>query len=114
MRGVNEADEAVVELKDRPCPLPTLLVVSERDYVTRADMQIGKSKEWVPDLRVETLDCGHWIQLERPRELLALIQQFAADVMGLQEGNEFAKISPVAEDVGNFPVTQHGALRTAV
>jgi len=84
MRGVNTADEAAVAEADRPCRLPTLLVVSEQDYVTRADMQTAKSKEWVPDLRIETLDCGHWIQLERPEKLSRLMEHFAQEVTAPQ------------------------------
>ncbi|KAL9112409.1 MAG: hypothetical protein Q9227_003251 [Pyrenula ochraceoflavens] len=78
MQGINSSDEA--EVSDKECPLPNLLVVSEQDYVTRADMQSAKSKEWVPDLRIETLDCGHWIQLERPDELFKLLEGFATEV----------------------------------
>ena len=80
MRGVNLADEAEVPAEKKPCRLPTLLVVSELDFVTRADMQIAKSSEWRTNLTVKTLDCGHWIQLERPDVLNGLLEEFAAEV----------------------------------
>ncbi|MCJ1396073.1 hypothetical protein MMC18_008961 [Xylographa bjoerkii] len=81
MRGINTADEDEVPPEHKPCPLPTLLIVSKLDYATRADMQIMKSTEWCPQLQIETLDCGHWIQLERPDELLRLLVRFAADLL---------------------------------
>ncbi|KAL9121424.1 MAG: hypothetical protein Q9187_002016 [Circinaria calcarea] len=81
MRGVNTADEDAVPTEKRSCPLPTMLVVSELDYATRADMQIMKSTEWCPQLQVELLDCGHWIQLERPNELMRLLERFAAKII---------------------------------
>jgi len=81
IRNVNAADEAAVSEDDRFCKLPTLLIVSEEDYVTRADMQIMTTTKLVPDLRIETLPvCGHWIQLERADELHCLLERFAAEV----------------------------------
>ncbi|ERF68922.1 hypothetical protein EPUS_08082 [Endocarpon pusillum Z07020] len=79
-RGVNSADEAEVPPEKKLCLLPTLLIISELDYVARADMQIPRTKEWCPNLRVKTLDCGHWIQLERPAVVNALLEEFAAEV----------------------------------
>ena len=80
MRGVNAADEAEVPVENKACRLPNLLIVSENDYVTLADMQISKSKEWCTELQIETLDCGHWIQLEKADVLNGLLRQFAAKV----------------------------------
>jgi soluble epoxide hydrolase/lipid-phosphate phosphatase len=88
MRGINLADEAEISPDKKLCPLPTLLVVSTLDYATRADMQVSKSKEWCPQLEIETLDCGHWIQLERPEELMALLERFAAAVVAPQAASD--------------------------
>jgi hypothetical protein len=79
MRGVNHADE--------------------NDYVTRAEVQIAKFKEWVPNLQVEMLDCGHWIQLEQPARLLGLLEKFASDIMA-------------ADCYGSASEQQPGALAT--
>ncbi|KAJ5204661.1 epoxide hydrolase [Penicillium cinerascens] len=82
MRGVNNVDEAEIPDADRGCHLPTLLVVSEKDYITRADMNIATTKEYAPDLRVKNFaDCGHWIQLERPDELHQLLEEFALELV---------------------------------
>lgn len=81
MRGVNLPDEEDVSEEDKVCAVPTLLVVSDLDYVTRADMQSQNTSKWVKQLRIETMrNCGHWIQLERPNELHELIQGFASEV----------------------------------
>lgn len=80
MRGVNIPDEAAVSEQDRYCKVPALLVVSNQDYVTRADMQSQNSQKWLKKLRIETLHCGHWIQLERPAELQKLFEGFAAEL----------------------------------
>ncbi|KAH6643359.1 putative epoxide hydrolase [Truncatella angustata] len=81
MRGINLPDEAEIPEEDRYCKVPTLLVVSHQDYVTRADMQSENSKKWVKDLRIEILDCGHWIQLENPAKLQELFEGFASEVV---------------------------------
>ena len=81
MRGVNDADEAALSQEGGFCKVPTLLIVSDEDYVIRAEAQVMKCKEWCPDLRIESLlGCGHWIQLERPEELQRLLEGFSAEV----------------------------------
>jgi soluble epoxide hydrolase / lipid-phosphate phosphatase len=81
MRGVNLPDEECITEEDRECKVPTLLVVSDLDYVTRADMQSQNTLKWAKQLRIETMrNCGHWIQLERPNELQGLLQGFAREV----------------------------------
>ena len=80
MRGVNEADEMGFSHENKILTLPTMLVVSKKDYATRADMQLKHAKEWVKDLRVETLDCGHWIALEKRNELSGFLKSFASEV----------------------------------
>jgi pimeloyl-ACP methyl ester carboxylesterase len=77
MRGINLADEEGIADEDLFCDVPTLLVVSDRDYVTRADMQSEQTLKWAKRLRIETIrDCGHWIQLEHPDDLQALLEEF--------------------------------------
>ena len=60
--------------------LPTLLVVSDKDYVTRADMQKDGTAKWIRKLRIEELSCGHWVQLEQPDKLNQLLEGFAEEV----------------------------------
>ncbi|KAI0533359.1 Alpha/Beta hydrolase protein [Xylaria digitata] len=81
LRGVNDKDEADIADTDKRCDLPTLLVVSEEDYVTRADMQIPTTQQWVSNLAIKNLaGCGHWIQLERADELNDMLVDFASGV----------------------------------
>jgi pimeloyl-ACP methyl ester carboxylesterase len=82
MRGVNAEDEAAVAQSDIPCPLPNLFVAAKQDYVCRADLQSELAKKWVPNGRIETVDCGHWVQLEEPEILNKLLVEFAAELVG--------------------------------
>ncbi|GLQ53846.1 alpha/beta fold hydrolase [Devosia nitrariae] len=43
---------------------PTLMIYGERDLIPKSD----KLAAFVPNVDVVTLDCGHWIQQEKPEE----------------------------------------------
>jgi pimeloyl-ACP methyl ester carboxylesterase len=43
---------------------PTLMIYGDRDAVQRSE----RLTEFVPDVEVVSLDCGHWIQQEKPEE----------------------------------------------
>ena len=43
---------------------PTLMIYGDRDTVLRSE----RLTEFVPEVEEVTLDCGHWIQQERPEE----------------------------------------------
>jgi pimeloyl-ACP methyl ester carboxylesterase len=43
---------------------PTLMIYGERDLIPQSD----KLAAFVPNVDVVTLDCGHWIQQEKPEE----------------------------------------------
>ncbi len=43
---------------------PTLMIYGDRDAIQRSE----RLTEFVPNAEVVTLDCGHWIQQEKPEE----------------------------------------------
>jgi pimeloyl-ACP methyl ester carboxylesterase len=43
---------------------PTLMIYGDRDTIARSE----RLTEFVPNAEVVTLDCGHWIQQEKPEE----------------------------------------------
>jgi len=51
---------------------PTLMIYGDYDSVPASD----KLSEFVPDLEVVNLDCGHWIQQERPAETNAALKSW--------------------------------------
>lgn len=51
---------------------PTLMIYGERDLIPKSD----RMKEFVPNLDVVSLDCGHWIQQEKPEETNQAILQW--------------------------------------
>lgn len=57
---------------------PTLMIYGDRDPVAKSE----NLKQFVPNVEVISLDCGHWIQQERPEEtnqaILAWLQRQSA------------------------------------
>ncbi|MFV2017312.1 alpha/beta fold hydrolase [Micromonospora sp. LOL_023] len=43
---------------------PTLMIYGDRDMIAKSD----RLADFVPNVDVVTLDCGHWIQQEKPEE----------------------------------------------
>lgn len=52
--------------------VPTLMIYGEYDMVPKSD-NLGA---FVDDLEVHTLDCGHWIQQERPVETNSIMMEW--------------------------------------
>ena len=48
--------------------VPTLFIGAENDVLISPE-NIEGMKPFVPDLKIHTLDCGHWTQQERPDEV---------------------------------------------
>ncbi|GGV49462.1 epoxide hydrolase [Kitasatospora herbaricolor] len=53
---------------------PTLMIYGDRDLVARSE----NLAEFVPDVQVVSLDCGHWIQQEEPEETNRVITKWLA------------------------------------
>ncbi|WP_228807453.1 alpha/beta fold hydrolase [Nocardia otitidiscaviarum] len=54
---------------------PTLMVYGDRDPVQKSE----RLSEFVPTVEVVNLDCGHWIQQERPAETNQAIMKWLTD-----------------------------------
>src|SRR5690606_19850870 len=62
-------------------PGPTLFVRGGRsNYV--ADDDLEDIRKLFPAARLETLDTGHWVQAEKPRELVDLVKAFGRELNG--------------------------------
>lgn len=54
---------------------PTLVLWGEHDRALGRELAEGL-EEWVPDVTVHFLECGHWTQQERPEEVNGYLEQF--------------------------------------
>lgn len=72
-RNISEVSKGVE--KGSPFPGPSLFVRGARSpYI--ADDDLDGIRELFPAARLETLDTGHWIQAEKPKELVDLVRSF--------------------------------------
>jgi len=53
---------------------PTLMIYGDRDVIPKSE----KLADFVPNVDVVSLDCGHWIQEEKPEETTAAILNWLA------------------------------------
>lgn len=60
---------------------PVLLVTAKQDRICLAGIQEAITKPYAEDLRIESLDTAHWIQLEKPDETNKLLESFFEEVV---------------------------------
>ena len=58
---------------------PALMILAERDPVVRPEMAAG-IENYVPNVVVKRINCGHWTQQEAPEETTRAMLDFLADV----------------------------------
>jgi pimeloyl-ACP methyl ester carboxylesterase len=51
---------------------PALMIYGDRDPVAKSE----NLADFVPNVEVVNLDCGHWIQQERPEETIRVILEW--------------------------------------
>ncbi|KLO92340.1 hypothetical protein CEK26_002719 [Fusarium fujikuroi] len=79
LRNINKEDEQKITAAAHNLTHPTLLIASTN--VITAAMNIPEQmRPFVPDLTVEQLTGGHWLQLEKPDEVNEILDKFVAKV----------------------------------
>ena len=58
--------------------IPALVVTATFDYGSRPEFQIAAAEKYLSNRRIENCECSHWIPLEKPKELVALLEGFAS------------------------------------
>ncbi|KAL3260603.1 hypothetical protein ABHI18_004445 [Aspergillus niger] len=81
IRGINTEDEASINEGEGKCPVRNLFIAAQQDYICRAEMGTMITKMNVPDAKIEMVDCGHWVQLEKPEVVNNLLIEFAKEVV---------------------------------
>ncbi|KAL8833509.1 MAG: hypothetical protein Q9170_004226 [Blastenia crenularia] len=76
MSNLNAADEDALAPERSHIDKPTLLVVCTKDVIGVPALQEENMKPFAKDMVVERLDCGHWLQLEKPDEVNGILKTF--------------------------------------
>ncbi len=63
---------------------PTLFIKGEHSrYLNRHNIPVAEA--FFPNMRLETLDTGHWVHAEKPSETVKLIEDFVKGVRNDEE-----------------------------
>ncbi|KIW24242.1 uncharacterized protein PV07_09970 [Cladophialophora immunda] len=79
LRGINEDDEKEIPTPAHTLTHPTLLIASTGYFITVTVDFPAIMRPLVPDLRVETVHGGHWLQLERADEVNGILEAFVQE-----------------------------------
>lgn len=78
-RSLNHNWEITAHHAGRKVMTPALMILAERDPVVRPEMAAG-IENYVPNVVVKRINCGHWTQQEAPEETTRAMLDFLADV----------------------------------
>jgi len=67
--------ETPLEVKNSSSPIPTLLVAGRKASYVREE-RIPDLQALFPNLKVCWMDTGHWVQAEKPAELISILSEF--------------------------------------
>lgn len=82
MRGINIpwVSSSLATDDQKSLDIPTVLVPGEYDYVCRLELQKPIAEKFLRNYRIEQFQCGHWIQHEKPDELVKLLEEFSGSL----------------------------------
>ncbi|EXM13829.1 Epoxide hydrolase-like [Fusarium oxysporum f. sp. vasinfectum] len=80
MRDINLSDEKV--LKKKTIDGPVLLLTATNDPVAIPDGQIKNTEPFAKNIRIKSINAGHFLQVEQPYQVSKQIQLFVDDVLG--------------------------------
>lgn len=76
MANLNADDDKNIPSDRLQTDKPALLLVCTNDCVAIPSMQEEDMRAFASDVTVESLDCGHWIQLEKANEVNEMVTSF--------------------------------------
>ncbi|KAE9371498.1 alpha/beta-hydrolase [Stipitochalara longipes BDJ] len=76
LRNINEEDEKKIPTSAHTLTHPTLLIASTGYFITVTINFPEQMRPLVPDLKVETVNGGHWLQLEKADEVNKILEEF--------------------------------------
>jgi soluble epoxide hydrolase/lipid-phosphate phosphatase len=83
IRGINVEDDAQISQERKIVDVPTLLVLGDEDYATRAEIAEQSAPKWLRNYSVKKITgCGHWIPLQKTDEYNETILKFVKEVSG--------------------------------
>ncbi|KAI2939809.1 hypothetical protein CBS147343_7127 [Aspergillus niger] len=81
IRGINTEDEAGIAEGEGKLTVKYLYIAAKQDYVCRMEVGSHVTEKNTTDSRIEVVDAGHWVQLEKPDVVNELLVKFAEEVV---------------------------------
>ncbi|PLB54176.1 putative epoxide hydrolase [Aspergillus steynii IBT 23096] len=81
MRDFNAADEEAIPKSKAAIGHPVLLLTASKDPVAVPHSQITNTAPYAADIRVKSVDAGHFLQVENPDEVSLSIHEFVREIM---------------------------------
>jgi soluble epoxide hydrolase / lipid-phosphate phosphatase len=75
--GPSEEDKKL-QPEEKQLKVPTLVVITEKDYVVIPDWQLKGTQQYAKDLEVARMDSAHWVMLEKRDEFESVLENFAS------------------------------------
>jgi len=80
VRNLNTEDNSQIPEESKFISVPTLVIVSDQDFVCRAEVAETISPKRLRNYKIKKLEgCGHWVQLEKRDEFSEMLVEFAED-----------------------------------
>ncbi|RFU27301.1 hypothetical protein B7463_g9048, partial [Scytalidium lignicola] len=79
LRNINEEDEKKIPTSAHTLTHPTLLIASTGYIITVTANFSEQMRPLVPDLKVESVNGGHWLQLEKADEVNKILEEFMTE-----------------------------------
>lgn len=80
MANLNTQDKFTIPLKSRHVQQRTLAILGSRDPSCVPAMQEHVMRPHVRDLKIVTLNAGHWLQLQESENVNTMIKEFLEEV----------------------------------
>ena len=82
--NLDNEDDATIPPERLHVQQRTLLVTCSNDFIVNPAVQVESMRPFVKNLKVETMDTGHWLLIEKPEEVNAILKNFFEETEDLE------------------------------
>lgn len=80
MANLNTQDESTIPPERLHIQQRTLAILCSRDFICIPAMQEEAMRPHIQNMKIVTVDAGHWLQLQKPDEVNGTLKEFLEEV----------------------------------